>query len=405
MASDAIDIADEPRRLDERAAPLARGARLAGLGALALSVVLGWLAGGEQFFRSYLVSYCYWLSLALGALFFVMLQHLTRASWSVVLRRLAETVAAALPLLGLLFLPLLIPLLTGRGRLFPWAAPGSGDALLEAKRPFLNPAFFVLRWAGYFAVWCWLARYLLALSLAQDRSGEPALTLRMQRCSAPGLILLAATLTLAAIDLLMSLAPRWYSTIFGVYYFAGSALGFVALLVVMVYLLQRAGRLRRAVTSEHYHDLGKLLFAFVFFWAYIAYSQYMLIWYANLPAETGWLAARQQGQWGRLSLLLLFGHFVLPFLALISRRPKRRRAVLSAAALWVLAAHWLDIYWLAGPRPDVPGGLVPLHLLDLTCLLGLGGLLVGAVVRGLSRHPLLPERDPRLDESLALENL
>jgi hypothetical protein len=202
----------------------------------------------------------------------------------------------------------------------------------------------------------------------------------------------------------MSLAPRWVSTIFGVYFFAGCALACFALLPLVTFFLQRSGRLVGIVSIEHYHDMGKLMFAFVVFWSYIAFSQYMLIWYANIPEETTWLLSRFRGQWGAFSWFILLGHFLLPFLTLISRILKRSPVGLVCASLWLLAVHWADIYWLSMPSLGDGSGQLPFHLLDLTCFLAVGGLSVGAWATRMRGRSLLAKRDPRLSESLAFEN-
>lgn len=421
-----IDISSERRRLDELGPLVARLALIVGLAGLAAGVVLGLLLHGfrlGEFLRaalkSYLVNYTFCLSLALGALFFVLIQHLTRAGWSVAVRRLAEGVATALPPLALLALPIVL----GMRELYPWVNPDGfiGTALVDkdeahlvhAKEAYLNVGFFLVRLALYFAVWSWLALAFFRTSVAQDSSGDPALTSKMQRLSAPGIILFGLTLTLAAFDLLMSINPVFFSTIFGVYFFAGCVVSFMALLILGCFLLQRTGRLRLTITTEHYHDMGKLMWGFMVFWTYIAFSQFMLIWYANLPEETFWYRARMYdatgswSQWGVFSLILLLGHFVIPFLALISRYPKRATGLLALGAGWILAMHWLDLYYLVMPVVAGPGrGVVPLGLLlmDVAFLAGVGGLFVSAVVSRLSRVSLIPERDPRLPESLAFEN-
>ncbi len=398
-----FDPMRERHRLERSSGYLVRAAvaaTLVGLAGIGASLAL-FDGGGKRFWCSYLVSATYFLSIALGALFFVILQHLTRAGWSVVLRRLAEAVAAILPALGLAFLP---PL-AGLQRIYHWAEPGASahDAVLAAKAPYLDPYFFALRLLAYFIVWSWLAHYYFRRSVEQDRSGDVGLTRKMERLSAPAMVLYAFTVTFAAFDILMSLDPHWYSTIFGVYFFAGSLLGFVALLIVIVFLLQRSRRIRRSVTLEHYHDLGKLLFAFVFFWAYIAFSQYMLIWYGDVPEETQWFLKRQAGQWTGVSVALVLGHFFVPFLALLSRYPKRRPALLVLPALWVLLFHWIDLYWLIGPELNPPGQ-ARVGLLDFSCFLLLAGVSVGAFALRLRAHSLIAERDPRLAESLAFEN-
>ncbi|MEW6367562.1 MAG: quinol:cytochrome C oxidoreductase [Acidobacteriota bacterium] len=398
----AIDLSKERLRLPAAANVLAWAFGVLGLLGLAASFWLGYRSpeGPSHVLHSYLVSLAFFLSIALGALFFVILQHATRAGWSVVLRRIAEIVAANIPILALLAIPVAI----GIHHLYHWADPAAvaGDQLLREKSPYLNPSFFVLRLLAYFALWSALSTYYLRASLKQDQSGDATLTLRMQRLGAPALLLYGITVTFASFDLLMSLDPHWFSTIYGVYFFAGGVVGFFALLPLVIYVLQRSGYAAHAITIEHYHDMGKLLFAFVVFWAYIAFSQYMLIWYGNMPEETDWYFDRQAGGWAWVSLALLFGHFIVPFLAVLSRVPKRSKALLAGVALWVLAMHWIDLYWLVMPgaegHPVLPG------LADLACTVGIGGLLVAATVLRMRRHALIPVGDPRLDESRRFEN-
>jgi len=413
-----VDISRERVRIDDLAPRIARPALWAGAAGLAASVLLG-LAGAESFFRAYLVNYGFFLALTLGALFFVLIHHATRASWSVAVRRIAEHFTGTLPMLAALSLVFLVPMVLGAPAaihaLYPWtdAAHVAGDPFLRQKTAYLNVPFFVIRLMVYFSVWCGLAQWFYTMSLRQDQSGEGALTLQMQKIAPPALIAYALTVTFAAVDLLMSLAPHWYSTIFGVYFFSGCALAFYCTLAITMYLLQGAGRLTGAITVEHYHDVGKFAFGFVVFWAYIAYSQYMLMWYANLPEETAWYHVRQQPPWLWFSLLLLFGHFMASFLVLISRLPKRRPPVLVAGAAWVLAMCWFDVFWLVLPHAEQNGVHGPpvaakLHALDvlqcLTTLLGVGGLYVWRVVSRMGRTALLPQRDPRLEDSLAFEN-
>lgn len=397
-----IDIKAEDRFLGPRAQVLQRrgiAAALLGFGAAAALTATGH-GTARDFFFAYLLNYAFVLSVALGALFFVILQHLTRAGWSVVVRRLAEGVAATLPALGVLFLPVLV----GLHDLYHWshADAVAQDPLLTHKAPYLNVPFFVGRWVVYLLTWSLLSRFFLVRSTAQDASGDVAETHAMQRRAAPAMLLFAVTVTFAAFDLLMSLDAHWFSTIFGVYFFAGGLVGFVALLVVVTFAVQRGGFLTRAITREHYHDLGKLLFAFVVFWAYIAFSQYMLIWYANLPEETGWFLRRQSGGWQWVGLVLIVGHFLLPFLALLSRPPKRKKRLLVPVAAWVLTMHWVDLLFVVGPERSPDRFL--LLATDLLLLVAFAGAMTAVFARTFARRSLVAEGDPRLDESLTFEN-
>ena len=397
-----IDISVEPRRLDA-----IRGLWLgASLGTAAVGIV-GSLAlaltrdgGLDYLVETYLVSYAVLLGLSLGGLFFVMLQHLTRAGWSVVVRRIAEGIACNVGPMAILAIPIIV----GMHHLYHWshADAAAHDPILEGKAAFLNPTFFVVRLAVYFAVWIGLSAFLRYTSVAQDASGDPALTRRMEKLSAPGMVLFALTLNFAAFDLLMSLDPHWFSTIFGVYYFAGSVVVFFAVMAKVLYGLQNRGLLTRAVSVEHYHDVGKLLFAFVVFWAYIAFSQYMLIWYGNIPEETGWFAKRQTGDWAWVSLTLLFGHFVIPFLVLISRFVKRRPVLLAVTGAYMVVMCWVDMYWLV--VPEFSPGVARFGVLDVLCWLGLVGVYSLVLGVNLGRASLVPDRDPRLAESLRFES-
>ncbi len=397
--SDIGRFPSEKRHLGAAGEKLWRRALAVGAAALAAALALAALTPGgwHRFFFAYLVAYAYVLSLALGSLYFVMLHHLTNSGWSVVVRRVAEAFAGALPFLAVLALPLL----GGLRELYPWAS-GAARGLSHGKALYLSVPFFLVRCAVYLAAWALMARFFVGRSLRQDQAGEESLSLVMKARSAPGMVVFAGTISFAAFDLLMSLDPSWFSTIFGVYYFAGSAVGVYAVLPLSVFLLQRAGYLRSSVTIEHYHDMGKLLFGFVVFWAYIGFSQYMLQWYAALPAETHWFSARQEHGWGWVGLALVFGHFLIPFVALISRAPKRRPKVLAAAAAWLLVMHWVDIYWLVMPAGS-PASPVP-SLVDLGLTVALIALLVAAAAFAVRGRSLVPERDPRLDESLSFEN-
>ena len=375
---------------------------IVGVGLFLLGAVGLMLAGRghlEDVLHSWLTAFVFFLSMALGCLFFVLTQFASKAGWSVVVRRTAETVAAAVPVFAVLFLPVLLSV----GHLYHWAEPAaSADPLLRWKQPYLNTGFFVVRAVVYFAVWSGLALYFWRGSRAQDRTGDPGITRRLQRMAGPGILLFAVTASFASIDWLMSLTPHWYSTIFGVYFFSGSLVGAFALLAILLAAMRRAGLLRGAVREGHFHDVGKLLFAMTCFWSYIAFSQYFLIWYANIPEELTWYAARMHGSWMTASQVLAVGHFALPFLFLLPDRIKRRPATLVVGASWMLAMHYLDLFWVVMPGHR-PGGF-SVTLADAAAFLAAGGLFLAALGWLLRRGALVPYRDPRLLESLTYDS-
>lgn len=396
------ELKDEQVRLRTRGTGAAAAALLVGVAGLAAGFMSGRAAGDSMryFWFSYLLNYCFFLSLSIGALFFVILSHLARFEWGVAVRRIAEIIAATMPLMAILFIPILANLHT----IYSWTSPAllASDQLLRHKHPYLNTGSFYVRAAIYFASWIILSMYFLNRSVKQDRVGGVALTNGMRRFSPLAMTVFALVVTFLSFDLIKSLDYTWHSDAFGVYFFAGCALGGIAIIILTAMLLQNRGPLRGVITVEHYHDLGKMLFGFVFFWAYIAFSQYMLIWYANIPEETAWYLKRQTGSWIAVSLLLLFGHFLIPFLILLIGNFKRNLPILGACALWLLAMHWVDMYYLIMPQSGSPG--VPPHFIDVAIFAGLGGLFVACLSLLTDAFPLVPLKDPKLPESLAFKN-
>jgi hypothetical protein len=394
-----------PRLEDTQTTLDGLGSRVFGVSAaigvigLAATVALGMAEGDgwRHFSFSYLVSFAFFLAISLGALFFVPLQYLVKASWSIVVRRMAEVMAAALPL----FLLLGVPVVVLASQVYGWAGHEAGSPLLAHKATFLSPTWFSVRWLINFAVWTWLGWTFWRGSLRQDASGDVKITGRLENLSGFALLVYALTVALAAFDLLMSIDPIWFSTIFGVYYFAGGLVSFYAVLTLVTMGLQSTGRLRGIISAEHFHDYGKLMFAFTFFWAYIAFSQYMLYWYANIPEETAWYLLRSQGGWGRLGLAIVFVAFALPFAGLISRFAKRNRRILAFWAVWIIVAQWLNLYWVV--MPEFSDTFV-FGAMDVTAFLGIGGLWLATVTRLAMGRSLVPVRDPRLDDSLRFEN-
>jgi hypothetical protein len=375
------------------------GAGVAVLGAV-LSAVFA-QGQHEQFAFSWLVAFSYFLSIALGCLYFVLIHFATQAGWGIVVRRLAENAAATVPIFALLFLPIAFNLQS----LYPWSRPElvATDHLLQLKQPYLNAGFFFVRAAVFFAVWSGIAWWFLSRSQSQDSHTDLGLSARLRRFSGPALIPLALTHHLASVDWLMSLDPHWYSTMFGVYCFAGAFVAAFAFITLVALGLQRSGLLREAINAEHYHDLGKLLFAFTVFWAYIGFSQYFLIWYSNMPEETIFFRQRMEGSWQAASMLLAIGHFGVPFFFLMPRTVKRNPLGLAAGATWLLLMHLVDVYWLAMPLYHVQG--VHVGVLDVAALLAVGGCFIALFGWLLRRHALVPAGDPRLPESLGFENV
>jgi hypothetical protein len=463
--------ADEPSDFGARTAKLAKIALIAAAAGLALAVVLGLVHGNyfRRFYFAYLTALGYFLMISLGSLFFVLVQHVTRAGWSVNVRRVAENMAATLPLLGVLSIPIVLSVLLGKGDLYPWALPkedataeakheahpqaaakesraaetgeadaaapkGSGspqeyghengypargerhlDEVLLKKRSWLNPMMWTARIVFYFLVWSALSLYYLKHSTQQDVDGDYRHTVLMQRWSGLSIVLFALTATFAAFDLFMSLDPHWYSTMFGVYYFASGVVSCFAAMILAVSLMQRAGYLREAVTVEHYHDLGKFMFAFVFFWGYVTFSQYMLLWYAEIPETAAWVGRRggstahdalvpwQWISWRYYAILIVFACFLFPFPGLLSRHVKRNVKAVTFWAVWLLVAQYLNMFWIV--MPETRDGFPKLPLIELAALAGVGGLWFYWWLRYTARYKLRPVSDPRVFESAAFVNV
>lgn len=377
-----------------------------GLGVGVVGLVLcavGYFTDNDQFFFSWLLGCTLWLGLSIGSLALSMVQHLTGGAWGVVARRIFEAAAGVLPVLLVLFLPLLL----GLEVLYPWARESVADPLLADliahKEPYLNVPFFVGRFFAYFVLWIGMAFWLRRLSLRQDRNPDGAADLggSMARVAAPALVLWAFVTTFAYFDWLMSLEPYWFSTIYGVYFFGGSGLSTLAFLILVAAFLRRYRPMSWALKAEHFHDWGKLLFAFIMLWAYFAFSQFLIIWSANLPEEIEWYLHRTQHGWGIVALGLVLFHFAIPFALLLSRDVKRHGRRLAVIAGFLLAVRWLDHLWQIAPAHH-PKSL-SIHWLDFAAPLAVGGVWLAAFVWNLKRHPILPVNEPHLEESVGHE--
>ncbi|MFO0861399.1 MAG: hypothetical protein U0570_12670 [Phycisphaerales bacterium] len=352
------------------------------------------------------------LAICLGGMFLTLVMHLMAAGWSVTLRRQMENMAMLTPVM--LVVASIVPLydlFVSHGLLYTWMNPAyKSNLVLQEKQAFLNPMFFCVRLAIYFVLWSILAGMLNSLSLRQDRTGDKWLTNKARFNSAWGMLVFALSTAFASFDLLMSIDFRMFSTMWGVYYFASAAFSGIATVVLIAALLRRAGKLEGLVNPEHFHDAGKLMFAFTVFWSYIAFSQYFLIWYSNVPEETAWFLVRQHKGWQWVFYLLCFGHFFAPFLILLFRGVKRSPNLLILVALWMLFIHFTDMFFIIRPmvttRPDGPVGLGPLSgfWIDIAAVLGVSGLLGALLLWRIRSVPLIPLRDPRLPEAIEHKN-
>jgi hypothetical protein len=348
-----------------------------------------------QFYRSYLVAYLFWLGLALGSLAILMINHITGGAWGAVIRRLLESAARTMPLLALLFLPIAL----GVHELYEWARPEAvaHDPMLQHKSLYLNVPFFLGRAVLYFVAWSALAFYLARWSLAQDGARDDRPANWLEQLSRGGLLLLGLTATFASVDWMMSLEPHWFSTIYGFLFMGGAVLGALAFAISMAAAVADRPPLSEVITPSTMQDLGKLLFAFVMLWAYFSLSQFLIIWAADLPEEIPWYLRRLNGGWRLLILSIIAVQFVLPFVLLLSRRVKRSTTALAVVATVVLLARFADLYWLVVPAFDATAPRI--HPLDITTLLGVGGLWLAVFVRQLEGRPLLPLGDPSLPET------
>ncbi|MGO9836674.1 MAG: hypothetical protein ACLP1X_20965 [Polyangiaceae bacterium] len=424
-------------------------AGMIGAGGLGIAAY-GWWSDPARFAYSYLFGFVFALSLALGSLFFVLVQHITKASWGVTVRRVAELFMRPMALFAVLVVPLVFTLT----HLFPWAHPNGLDAkeasaehqgaeskspleeargyaakepaamrdvpvpnpkrmeraeegaeskIVDHKRFYLSRRFFLFRLFLYLVAWWWLSNRYFQWSTDQDKTKALENTAASQSFAPAGLIIFAFTLTFFAFDWLLSLDATWYSTIFGVQFFAQCALFQIASLILWTLMLRRSALLGNAVNVEHYHDLGKLLFGWIVFWSYISFAQFFLTWYSNIPDEVAWFHQRwgdNGGTWKATSLALVVFNFFLPFWFLMSRNIKRRLPLLAAGAICIVVMHAVEVYWIVMPNR---GPLDP-SIVDLGCLVGITGVYLAAVLHGMEQYALVAVGDPRLSRALEFEN-
>jgi hypothetical protein len=351
----------------------------------------------ERFFQAYLIAYTFWMGIVLGCLALLMVQHLSGGVWGIVLRRPFEAAVRTIPYMALLF----IPILFGMHSLYEWshADAVANDPILQQKALYLNVPFFYARQAFYFLVWGTIGHFLTSWSAEHDRTGDPALVARLSKLSGGGLLAYAMTMTFAMVDWTMSVNPHWFSTIWGMLYAGGQGLSAFAFGIIVLLMLAQSAPLNRVLTSDHFHDLGKLLFAFLMLWAYLSFSQFLIIWSANLTEEIPHYLTRWDGGWQWVSIFVIVLQFMLPYALLLSRDMKRDARRLRVLATWILATRIVEYYWQVAP--EFNSSSMSLSLLDFGLPIAIGGIFLAIFAVNLRGRSLLPVNDPGLAKALA----
>lgn len=353
-------------------------------------LLVGFVLDRRQFFHSYLFAFCFWAGISIGSLALLMLQHLTGGGWGLVIRRVLEASTRTIPLILLLFVPVVL----GAHHLYSWtdAHELEKHPVLIEKSKYLNLPFFTVRALIYFAIWLALAYFLNRWSLLQDRTADRQFTKRMRVLSGPGMVLFVFTVTFASIDWFMSLDPLWSSTIYGFLFVASWALSALAFTIAVMAALSKHEPMSSVVAQLHFHDLGKLLLALVMLWSYFAFSQFLIIWSGNLPEEISWYLARLHGAWGAIALAVIVLHFAFPFLFLLSRSFKRNAGKLVIVAVLILVMRLVDLFWMI--EPTFAGEHFHLSWMDLVAPIAIGGLWLSLFARTLTARALIPINDP-----------
>lgn len=387
----------------------------AGLGLLVIGAVLGMFAQGNDqstssiafkfFAHSYLANFMFVMTIALGALFFILVQFVVRSGWSSSIRRIAELLMSTIPFLAFLFVPIIALLYANNGTLYEWNVPENvHSSVIKAKidAGYLTRNYFTLRAILYFGLWTLMGTWFYSQSRRQDESGDIEHSISRQKWAGPCIMIFALSVSFAAFDWVMSIDADWYSTIFGVYLFAAGMMSFFATMILLGRALLKAGKLKSLVNTEHFHDMGKFMFGFIMFWSYIAFSQLLLYWYGNIPEETFWFKVRLEDGWQYLAYGLIPLHFAIPFLGTMSRHVRRHAAGLAFWAVWVIVVHWLDMTFLVMPNAG-PLSLIPMvgHFLGG---LGMASIFLAFFIVRASNVPLVAMRDPRLPEALTYTN-
>lgn len=384
-----------------------RPALIVGVVALGLTAVGAFLPNHqEQFFRSYLLAYVYWIGISLGCFAILMIQHLSGGAWGIVIRRILEAATRTFSLGLLLFVPVALSLYFSHLYLWTDASVVAHDAILQGKQKYLNAPFFLGRTALYFLIWIGIAYLLNKWSRQQDEASEPKeFTRKMQDFSGPSLVFLGGTMTFASIDWVMSLDPHWVSTIFGVLFMGGQALTAIAFIITVIVFLSKYKPMNEVIAGRHLNDLGKLMLAFVMLWAYFSFSQFLIIWSGNLPEEIPWYIQRLSGAWKVVAGFIILFHFMLPFFLLLPRKANRNPRILVSVALLIMVMRYVDLYWLVGPQVSHGVGNqmnVAFHFnwMDIAAPIGIGGIWVWYFITQLKKLPLLPINEPGLEGAI-----
>lgn len=383
--------------------PIALGA--GGIGAIIMIAMMLFPEYREQALRSWLFGFIFWCGIGVGSLGLLLLQYLTGGAWGVVIRRIIEAGSRTIPILFVLFLPLL----AGVNYLYSWAHPHPGDKVIEHRAAYLNWEAWGIRAIIYFALFYIMMRMLNNWSKQQDEAASfdeaQSLLVKMSRFSGPTIVFFVLTVSFAAIDWVMTLDPHWYSTIFGLLFVIGWALSCMSFVVTILAWLSDKEPMRSIVGQRHFHDLGKLMLTFVMVWAYFNFSQYLIIWSGNLPEETQWYITRQTGAWAVIGGVLIFFHFAFPFLMLLSRNLKRNAKWLATLAIFILVMRLVDLYYIIGPAPMVGGNghSIGFHLswMDFVAPVAVGGIWLWWFFGELMKRPLIPVNDPYLENAIA----
>lgn len=362
----------------------------------AVAVAFGYLSDPDQFYKSYLTAYLFWLAPTLGFMGWTMIYHLTEGSWGAPARRIWESGGRVMPLMAVLVLPIMMGMTT----LFPWARPEAAhDAIIQGKAAYLNESFFMIRAVFFVSLWTLIGYLLSRFSLQQDTDGPEPSVRRLRFVSGAGLVLMAISLTFASVDWVMSLDPHWYTTIFGFLFVVSDLLTAMAFTILLVRMLEKSDAIRKLVSIDTYHDYGNLMMAFVMLWTYMHLSQFLIIWSGNTQEEAPWYMDRMDPGWIVISISLVIFHFALPLLILLTRRTKRSPALLAKVAVFMLFMRFVDLYWLTQPSLAHGGG-IHFHWLDAATMVAVGGLWFGVFAMHLKNKPLVPLQDPRVVELL-----